>query len=542
MGSDRAPGGRGISMSITSYSFLAFAGGLILLYYMIPKRFQWCLLLAASYLFYACSGVKYLGYILATTITSYLTACKMGALKEHQDAFLKEHKALLDREEKKQYKANIKKRQKRFLVLALLFNFGILAVIKYGNFVASNVGSLFGITVEDSFLRLALPLGISFYTFQTVGYLIDVYRGECTPEKNFFKYSLFVSFFPQLIQGPISRYGALSKDLYAEHSYDSKQVAFGLQRMLYGYFKKMVIADRIITGLTTISGDPAAYQGTYVLVGMIFYAIDLYMDFSGGIDIVIGLAQALGITLPENFKRPYFATSLKEYWHRWHISLCNWFKDYLFYPISTSPAMLAKAKKMKAAGHEGLARRFTVYIGTTTVWLATGIWHGASWNFILWGLLNGFFLLLGQEMEPLYRKFYEKYPRLTQNKGWTVFRIVRTFLFVSLLCMFDYYANAAVVGKAFISLFTRFDLSVFWNGSLLQLGLSMTDYLILAVSLLIVFVVSFFQERGIAIRESIHSRALPVRILVWYGLFLAVILFGAYGIGYDASQFIYNQF
>lgn len=529
-------------MSITSYSFLAFAGMLLLLYYLIPRRFQWCLLLIASYLFYAFSGVKYLGYILATTVCSYLVSRKIGGLKEHQDVFLKENKAILDREDKKLYKASVKKRQKAWLVFALLFNFGILAVIKYGNFVVTNVAALFGTHSDEPFFRLALPLGISFYTFQTMGYLIDLYRGEYGPEKNFFKFSLFVSFFPQLIQGPISRFGALSGDLYGEHAYDGRQVAFGLQRMLYGYFKKMVIADRIIVGLTTISGDPAAYQGAYVFVGMIFYAIDLYMDFSGGIDIVIGLSQALGITLPENFKRPYFAVTLKEYWHRWHISLCNWFKDYLFYPISTSPSMLSKAKKLKAAGHEGMSRRFTVYIATLTVWLATGIWHGASWNFILWGLLNGFFLLLAQEMEPLYRKFYTRFPSLENSRMWTAFRVIRTFLFVSLLCMFDYYPNAAVVGQVFVSMLAKFRLSVFFDGSLLTLGLTLTDYVILALSLALVFIVSVFQEKGVSVRESIASRALPVRVLIWYGLFLVVILFGAYGIGYDASQFIYNQF
>lgn len=529
-------------MSITSYSFLAFACLLLLIYYLIPRRFQWCLLLIASYGFYACSGVKYLGYILATTVCSYLVSLKIGGLKEHQDAFLKENKAVLDREEKKRYKASVKKKQKAWLVFALLFNFGILAVIKYGNFIVSNAALLFGHSGDDPFFRLALPLGISFYTFQTMGYLIDLYRGEYGPEKNFFKFSLFVSFFPQLIQGPISRFGELSKDLYSEHRFDGRQVAFGLQRMLYGYFKKLVIADRIIAGLSAISGDAASYQGAYVFVGMLFYAVDLYMDFSGGIDIVIGLSQALGITLPENFKRPYFAVSLKDYWHRWHISLCNWFKDYLFYPISTSPSMLNRAKKMKAAGHEGLARRFTVYIATLTVWLATGIWHGASWNFILWGLFNGFFLLLGQEMEPLYRKFYARFPKLESSRLWTVFRVVRTFLFVSLLCMFDYYADAATVGQAFISMLTRFSPAIFFDGSLLTLGLSMTDYIILALSLVLVFVVSLLQEKGVCVRESIASHAVPVRVLVWYGLFLAVILFGAYGIGYDASQFIYNQF
>ncbi len=529
-------------MSITSYSFLLFAGLLLILYYVIPRRWQWALLLIASYAFYCFSGVKCLGYILATTICAYFVSLRIWELKRRQDARLKLHKDELSREEKKAYKAAVKKKQKAWLIFALLFNFGILGVIKYGNFVVSNISGLFGASGEDLFFQLTLPLGISFYTFQTMGYLIDLYRGEYEPERNFFKFSLFVSFFPQLIQGPISRFGSLSKDLYASHPFDGRQVSFGLQRMLYGYFKKMVIADRIIAGLTTISGDPSAYTGAYVFVGMIFYAIDLYMDFSGGIDIVIGLSQALGITLPENFKRPYFSKSLKDYWHRWHISLCNWFKDYLFYPISTSPAMLAQAKKMKAAGHEGLSRRFTVYTATMTVWLSTGIWHGASWNFVVWGLLNGFFLLLSQELEPAYRRFYERFPRLEKNALWNGFRMVRTFLFVSLLCMFDYYDSVSTVVRSFVSMFTSFRLSVFWDGSLLAIGLSAVDYWILLVSLILVFIISRIQEKGQSVRSLIAARALPVRVIAWYGLFLIVILFGAYGIGYDATQFIYNQF
>ena len=267
-------------MSITSYGFLLFAGLLLLLYYRTPRKYQWRLLLAASYAFYAFSGVKYLGYILATTLCTYGVSRKIGGLKEHQEAFFKENKAILDREDKKLYKASVKKRQRAWLTFALLFNFGILAVIKYGNFVVSNVGALFG-GQGDAFFHLALPLGISFYTFQTTGYLIDLYRGEYREEKNFFRLSLFVSYFPQLIQGPISRFGALSKELFDGHAFDRRQAAFGLQRMLYGFFKKLVIADRIMKGLATISGDPAVYSGTYAFVG--------------GIDIVSAFRRLWGL-------------------------------------------------------------------------------------------------------------------------------------------------------------------------------------------------------------------------------------------------------
>ena len=304
-------------MSFISFSFLAFFAVLFCLYYVIPRRFQWMLLLLGSYVFYLFGGVQYIGYILVTTLSTYLLARRLGTLHASQDAYLAAHKKELDREAKKAYKAGVKRRMWKWLLLGLFLNFGILAVIKYLDFGIQNLNAILGLfgAGQLGLFRFALPLGISFYTFQSMGYLIDVYRGKTQAEKNLGKFALFVSFFPQILQGPISRFDQLAPTLFAEHAFDSRNVSFGLQRMLWGFFKKVVIADRVAVAVQAIvttrtdAGDPA-YTGLFVLLGLVLYAIQIYGDFTGGIDITIGMAQMLGVKLPENFERPYFSKSI----------------------------------------------------------------------------------------------------------------------------------------------------------------------------------------------------------------------------------------
>lgn len=530
-------------MLFTSYEFLGFLAVLFLAYYLIPKKWQWPLLLAASYLFYWAAGPEYLIYIAATTVTTYLAARQIEKNANRQSAYLKEHKAELSKEEKRAYKDGQKRIRLRWVVACLLFNIGVLVVVKYTNFAISNINGLlsaFGQTRQISFLTLALPMGISFYTFQAIGYLIDVYRGAVPAEKNLFKAALFVSFFPQLIQGPISRYGDLAQTLYQEHPFDSKTVSRGLQRILWGYFKKMVIADRILSGVSTIVSDVGAYQGAYIFVGMLFYTLELYADFTGGIDITIGIAETMGITVQENFHRPYFSKSLKEYWRRWHISMCSWFRDYIFYPVSVCKPMQKFTKFSRQRFGDGIGRRLPVYISSFTVWLATGIWHGASWNFIVWGLCNWAVLMISEELEPLYARFHKRFP-VDGHMAYKLFQVGRTFLLVCCLNLFDCYPSLVGTFRALGSMFTVHNWQILWDGSLMALGLTALDYVILAAGAVVLLTVSLVQ-RGGGVRDKIARRAYPVRFVIWYGLFLVVLLMGAYGVGYDASQFIYNQF
>lgn len=373
-------------MLFTSYGFIAFLAVLFVLYYLIPKRFQWLLLLAADIVFYACAGWKGLCFMAATVVVSWAATNLMGASLAKQKAFLRsdEGKAL-ERAERKAYKKQCEKRRKVIFVLALVADLGILAALKYTNFLITNVNALF--SADIAAVDWVLPLGISFYTFQTVSYVIDVYWEKVEPEKNILRVALFTSFFPLLIQGPISRFGDLKDTLFAEHKANFKQISFGLQRILWGYFKKLVIADRLLAAVTALCGDPATYTGAYVFIGAVLYAAELYADFTGGIDITIGVAQVLGIKVKENFIRPYFSRNIAEYWRRWHISMGTWFKDYIFYPLSVAPWLLKLSKSARKKISDGFGRKLSVYVSTIVTWFLTGLWHGAAWNFVLWGLL-----------------------------------------------------------------------------------------------------------------------------------------------------------
>lgn len=529
-------------MLFTSYEFLGFILIVFLLYYMIPKKFQWQMLLISSYIFYWMADPVYLIYILVTTISVFLLGCKIDKLREKQSDYLKQNKEKLSKEDKKEYKSRVKKKQWKILLAGLFINLGILAVVKYTNFAIYNINSVIRVTngKELGFLDIALPMGISFYTFQALGYIIDVYRGTCKAERNPFKFALFVSFFPQLVQGPISRYNDLAQTLYTEHRFNAQTVSYGLQRILWGFFKKLVVADRILTGVRTIIQDTDMYRGAYVFVGMMFYAVELYADFTGGIDITIGIAETLGITVTENFNRPFFSKSIKEYWRRWHITMGTWFTDYIFYPISICKPMLNLSKFARKHFGEVIGKRIPIYLSSFAVWLATGIWHGASWNFVVWGLGNWVVIMISQELEPLYQKFHKRFS-LKNNRFYDVFQIVRTILLMSCLRTFDCYWDVPLTFKMFGTMLTARNWNILWNGSLLQLGLDRADYMILLLGVVIMIAVSMIQRRG-KVREQIAKRSYPVRFIIWYGLFLIVLIVGAYGVGYDASQFIYNQF
>lgn len=277
-----------------------------------------------------------------------------------------------------------------------------------------------------------------------------------------------------------------------------------------------------------------------MFVGMMFYALQLYADFTGGIDITIGVAQAMGIRVAENFNRPFFSKSIKEYWNRWHMTMGSWFTDYIFYPISVCKPMLKFSKFARAHFGEAVGKRMPVYLSSFAVWSATGIWHGASWNFIVWGLANWVVIMISQELEPLYARFHGRF--LVQGKwGFKLFQVLRTILLMSSLRIFDCYRDVGTAFRMFGTLFTRWNWQILWDGSLLELGLSGLDYGILAAGLLMMVLVSLVQRTG-SVREKIAARPYPVRFVLWYGLFLLVLLMGAYGVGYDASQFIYNQF
>ena len=527
-------------MLFTSLQFVGFLCLTVLLYYLVPKKGQWILLLAASYAFYAFANWRYLFFIAVTTVTVYFAARLIDANHKKQAAYLAEHKGALSKEERSAYKDGMKKKRFALFLVFLILNVAILAVTKYTNFVINNVNAFLTAEKQIRAIDMIVPLGISFYTFQSLGYLIDVYRGKQEAQKNPVRFALFVSFFPQLVQGPISRYGDLAPTLFAEHRFEKKGFSYGLMRVLWGYFKKMVIADRIVAGVSTlVSGGE--YKGVYVFAAMLFYAFQLYCDFTGGIDITIGIAEMMGIRVTENFNLPYFSKNIKEYWKRWHITMGTWFTDYIFYPISVCTPMLKLSKWSKNHLPRAIAKRLPVYLSSLVVWFVTGLWHGAAWNFIVWGLMNFAVIMISQELEPLYSKFHKKF-RLKEKKPYAVFEILRTVLLMSAIRMFDCYRNVPLTFAMFGSMFTTFNQKALFDGSFLKIGLSLSDYALLLVGFAVVLTVSIFKLKWGDVRGRLYEKPYPFFLAVMAVLVVVILVFGAYGPGYNSAQFIYNQF
>lgn len=530
-------------MLFTSYSFVLFVAAVLLLYYIVPRKFQWPLLLVASYYFYYCADTKgrYLLFITVTSVVTWICGIVMDKIGTEGDAYVKAHKADLSKEERKAYKAQVKHKKNMVLLLSLLITIGILAVTKYTNFVITNINSFLKPGNAIRAMDIIVPLGISFYTFQAASYLIDVSRGTIKSEKNFFKMALFVSYFPQLVQGPISRFGDLSQTLYEPHKFELNGFGRGLIRILWGYFKKLVIADRIMIAIKPMITITDKYFGTYVFIAMLFYAFELYCDFTGGIDITIGISECMGIKLKENFILPYFSKNVKEYWNRWHITMGTWFTDYIFYPLSVSPRMLKLSKWSRSHLGDKLGKRVTVYLSCFLVWLATGVWHGAAWNFIVWGLANYVIIMVSQELEPLYAKFHGKF-HLKDKPGYAMFEICRTIFIMSCIRLFDCYRNVPLTFKMIGSMFTKANLKVYVDGSLMELGLTAADYTVLVIGFIIVLGVGVYKAQTKKDVRTELSKNIPLFCLVCVLLVISVAVLGAYGNGYDSTQFIYNQF
>ncbi len=508
--------------------FALIASGLLCaaLYYVCPRTVRWIWLLIASLAFYAYCSALY-GLII-TTLSVWAGALiveRVGLRKPPTD---------LQAEQKRQIKAAIRRRQRVVLMLVLLVNFGMLAVFKYANTVLGWLGR--------PRLSLMLPLGISFYTFQAIGYLLDVYRGQCAAEQNPAKLALFISFFPQLVQGPIGRYDALAPQLTQPHSFDLTAIERGFLLMTWGFFKKKVIADRALPLVEAVFSDHSPYGGAVIVLGVLLYSLQQYADFSGGIDLVTGIAELMGIRLATNFKRPYFAVSLGDFWRRWHITLGSWMRDYVFYPFALSKPIVRLGKAVKRTAGAHIARAIPAALGNVLVFLLVGLWHGATANYILWGLYNGVILASSALLEPAYKRFHASHPALVQSGIFHVLRVLRTFAVVNIGWFFDRSASArgaiTMLGKTLFS--PRFDQLT--DGTLLRLGLKARDFHVLLIASLILFLVSFMQERGVHIREALFAKCrLPVRWAALSIFFLFVLATFVTSTGYD-SGFLYAIF
>lgn len=552
-------------MAFTSFAFFAFVAATVAVYYIAPLKFRWVVLLVASYIFYWLSSASTMVFLVATTVVTFVAGIFIGNINSKTNAYLEEHGKELDFKAKKAHKAEAKKSKRRIVAAALIIDFGILAVLKYFRVYLAAL-QIPGLTFDLG--AVLIPLGISFYTFQSAAYIIDLYRSKIEPDRNIAKFALFTSFFPQIVQGPIARHDHLAHQLYEGHKFEYENLAHGAQLILWGAFKKLVLADRAAILVTQVFDNYTDYSGWPIAVAMVFYMIQIYGDFSGGIDIARGVARCMGIDMAHNFRRPYFSDSLSEFWRRWHISLSSWCRDYIFFPISLSRTFGKLGRNLRKVLGDRVGKLFPIIIAQLATFVTIGIWHGAEFKYVAYGLYNAFVIISGLLLEPYLKALASKLHINLESKGFKVFAVLRTFVIVAIGRLLPKAASFGVSVKMFVSLFA-FGSGVAYNEIVDSFGLTDMDYWILLIGCLIWLVVSIIQERaekreestkkkgivagentsqastvetGAECRKVIDKLPLPARWVIYLAGFVIVLIFGVYGAGYDAASFIYRAF
>lgn len=496
-------------MLFNSVEFLIFFPIVTLIYFIIPHRVRYIWLLVCSYYFYMCWNAVYALLLFGSTLITWLSGLAIDAYKKKDDE-------------------ESKLRCQGMVAISFVLNLSILMVFKYTGFIIDNLNLLFGrigVTFALPEFNILLPVGISFYIFQALSYTVDIYRGDVKVEKNLLRYSLFVSFFPQLVAGPIERSSRLVAQLYERHYFDFDRMARGLMLMLWGYFQKMVIADRVAVLVSQVFDYYTYYSGLQVFIGCIFFAVQIYCDFAGYSMIAVGAAQVMGFDLMENFRRPYLAVSVADFWRRWHISLTSWFRDYLYIPLGGN-------RKGKLAKYRNIM----------IVFLTSGLWHGANWTYIIWGGLNGLYQIVGELLRPV-REGVKKVFRVKKDAASSrLLSMLITFLLVDFTWIFFRADNLSAAVGVIRQLFSGFNLSVLFDGSLYSMGLSQIDFTIGILAIIVLLAVDILHERDFRIRSWILSQGIWLRWTIYMAAIFSILLFGFYGPNYDAAQFIYFQF
>ncbi len=496
-------------MLFNSLQFLIFLPVVLLIYFILPQKIRYIWLLISSYYFYMCWNAKYLILIVISTVITYACGLIIDNLNKREPARKETYKKLC-------------------VAAGVILNLSILFFFKYYNFAAGIVAHVFravNINLNIREFDVLLPVGISFYTFQALGYTIDVYRGETEAEKNIFKYALFVSFFPQLVAGPIERSKNLLKQLFEPHSFSFDDFIEGLYLMLWGYFLKLVIADRIAVYVDAVFDDIVTYRGYYLTVAVILFAIQIYCDFAGYSVIARGVARVFGIELMENFDAPYLSGSVAEFWRRWHISLTSWFRDYLYIPLG--------------GNRRGELRK---NLNILIVFLVSGLWHGASFNFIAWGGINGVYQIIGS---------YLRKPRIAlknalgiddDSLGSGIIKTVITFLLVDFSWIFFRAGGFGMALEVIRSILTVHNPWILFDGSLFNFSLDEGEFFVLFIAILVLLFADVMKKRSVVIRNVIMRQDWLSQSLIVSFSILLILVFGIWGEGYDAQNFIYFQF
>lgn len=486
-------------LSYVSFSYYILLVLLVAVYYISPLKYRWCVLLVGSGCFYyfALEHRVELAVFSVSIWISYLFAVLIQHLRECGS-----------------------KQSTKKLVLML----GIILSV-FPIFGSKCTDLILGCVLHKERISWILPLGLSFYSLQIIAYLADVSRGRIDCQKNPLKYALFISFFPQIIQGPIPRYQQLAEQLIEGHPYDSARFMKGIQMILWGFFLKFMIANKAAVIVDTVFNHDTAYRGLYVLIAGILYSFQLYADFQSCVSLSQGAAQVFGIQLIDNFNHPYFSVSIQDFWRRWHISLSSWLRDYIYVPLG--------------GGRGGKLKKYANLVITFAV---SGIWHGATWKYLFWGLLHAGYQIAGDLTKGIQKKLYSFFHMSWESGFCKITRRFVTFYFV-MLGWIIFRAESLKIGIRMLwSMFTLQNPWILFDDSLFRLGLNQKEWEVLALSLLILFLVSILQEKGIGIRAWFNRQCLIVRWVLYLGIICSIWIFGTYGYGFDASDFIYGGF
>lgn len=521
--------------------FLMFLPVSLIVYQLLNQKIRYISLLMFSLAFVSLFGISSIFFPFVIAAIIYITALMLERQKSLCEAAIKQS----DKDRKKTIKSRFTKKKRIILTFGILLTLSVLVILKYFDFFAEAVSHIRGVantSEKISMLHLIAPIGISFYTLQAIGYMADVYWGKASAEKNYFKLLLFLCFFPTVMEGPICSYTDIKSSLFRGEGLKSDNLAYGSIRIVWGLFKKIVVADRLYVIVAALFDRVESYSGAYIVIAAISYTIQLYMEFSGCMDIVIGSGRLFGITLPENFRQPFLSKNASEFWRRWHITLGAWLKTYIFYPVSMSGLV----KKWNRFGKEKLNRYVTMTVTSALalfpVWACNGLWHGAGWNYIFYGMYYFVVIMLELILEPVGKSITNALKTTENNKLIYILRILKTWIIIFTGELF-FRANSLRQGfSMFFAMFKDFHFSTFTDGSIYSLGISKADFLVAVIGAIIVFAVGIIREKHGNILEIIGGKRLCVRWTIYITLILAVIVFGAYGAGYTEVDFIYADF
>ncbi len=494
-------------ISIEFYLLLVIVAAV---YFIVPLKYRWFILLLGSLAFYVCQGIEMLPLMLGASFAGWLFGLCMGKIYE---------------KDPKQ-----KKKAKLFSGIAIVILIGVLAFVKSSRYMPESIAA-----------RIIVPIGISYYTFSIVSYLIDVYRRKYQAERNFLKFTLFTAYFPKVLQGPIARYDKLMPQLAEGHKFEYRRFCFGLQLMLWGFFKKLVIADRLSVFTNTVFNDAENMSGSVILVAAIFATLELYCDFSACMDLASGMSQIFGIELEKNFDHPFFSKSAAEFWRRWHITLGAWFKDYVYMPIVTSPRMAKLLQTVKKHLGTRCGKSVMAIVPLAVVWILTGVWHGTGRAYVVWGIYWGAMIIISQIFAPEIKKLNAFLHINIESESWKIFQMVRTFALFSIGRMITIPNNLSTTVLLFRKIVRDFRPWQLVDETLYTFGLDRKNFILVLFLFLLLWGVSMLQEKG-SLRLRISEYNIVFRWMIYYIAIVAIVILGIYGPGYDASSFVYIGF